>query len=84
MILSPRARKLQGMPGRSYTQKGRTRLKDQEDMSEDTEYGKTAPHWPNERCYEHQSSDRNEVDARDGRNPGVHSVNKFLDKILEF
>lgn len=53
-------------------------------MSEDTEYGKTAPHWPNERCYEHQSSDRNEVDARDGRNPGVHSVNKFLDKILEF
>lgn len=59
------------------------RLKDKDNMSEDTEYGMTAPHWPNERYSEHQSSGRNEVDARDGRNPGVHSVNKFLDKILE-
>lgn len=40
-MTGPRAGKLQGAPGRSYTQKARKNLKDNEDMSEDTDYGKT-------------------------------------------
>lgn len=74
----PRAGKLQGVPGRSYTQKARKNLKDNEDMSEDTTMVRQWLRWPNGRYSEYQNRDSGETEATDKRNPGSHSVKKFI------